>query len=253
MSSDDDSSCSSQSCDSDSDSGGSSGSDSDSIIDSDDDDSNSEKSEHSALFGTTGWDSDESCATDGDVDDQDNVQDDERSEQNEENLEHPVEEAEEDEEPLIKPPKGRSIAHYHLRDGSVVYLSFDIEIGGIIAGIIQLSGELVRITIVPGAKGVTRDTATTVERIPCTFNSYVKPWTDVWDQNCIDVHQIHPNDERITSADSIDHVWQRFPAWLSQNIRRTDTVILVAWNGQSCDLKWLWTLTQAPGSSQVSN
>ena len=248
MSSDDDSSCSSHSHDYDSDSGVSSGSDRSCIIDSDDDDSKSEKSEHSAQFDTTGWDSDESSASGGDAVDQDDVQDDERSEQNEENLEDPVDDAEDDEEAPIKPPKGRSIAHHHLRDGTVVYLSFDIEIGGIIAGIIQLSGELVRITIVPSAKGVAGDTATEVERIPITFNSYVKPWTDVWDQNCIDVHQIHPTDERITSADSIDHVWQQFSAWLSRNIRRTDTVILVAWNGQSCDLKWLWTLTQAPGS-----
>ena len=112
ISSNDDSSCGSQSCDSVLDSGTSSGSDSGSIIDSDDDDSNSEKSEHSALFGTTGLDSDESSATDGDVDDPGNVQDDERSEQNEENLEHPVDIAEEDEVPLIKPSKGRSIAHH---------------------------------------------------------------------------------------------------------------------------------------------
>ena len=111
-SNDDDSSCSSQSCDSVSDSGTFSGSDRGSIIDSDDDDSNSKKIEHSALFGITGWDSDEFSATDGDVADPDNVQDDERSEQNEENLEHPVDEAEEDEVPLIKPPKGRSIAHH---------------------------------------------------------------------------------------------------------------------------------------------
>jgi hypothetical protein len=42
-----------------------------------------------------------------------------------------------------KPPKGRSIAHNVLTDGSAVILSFDIEIGGEYAGIIQLSVELV--------------------------------------------------------------------------------------------------------------
>ena len=112
MSSDDDSSCSSRSHDYDSDSGVSSGSDRSCIIDSDDGDSNSEKSEHSALFDTTGWDSDESSASGGDAVDQDDAQDDERSEQNEENLEVPVDDAEEDEVPLIKPSKGRSIAHH---------------------------------------------------------------------------------------------------------------------------------------------
>ena len=28
----------------------------------------------------------------------------------------------------------------------------------------------------------------------------------------------------------------------------SETVVLVAWNGEVCDLKWLWRLTQAPNS-----
>ncbi len=42
-----------------------------------------------------------------------------------------------------KPLNGRSIAHNVLTDGSAVFLSFDIEIGGEYVGIIQLSSELV--------------------------------------------------------------------------------------------------------------
>ncbi len=49
-----------------------------------------------------------------------------------------------------KPPKGRSTAHNALTDGSAVYLSFDIEIGGEYVGIIQLSAELVRMKLVAG-------------------------------------------------------------------------------------------------------
>ncbi len=41
-----------------------------------------------------------------------------------------------------KPPKGRSIAHNILTDGSAVFLLLDIEIGGEYAGIVQLSGEI---------------------------------------------------------------------------------------------------------------
>ncbi len=37
-----------------------------------------------------------------------------------------------------------------LTDGSAVFLSFDIEIGGEYAGIIQLSAELVRMKLVGG-------------------------------------------------------------------------------------------------------
>ena len=43
----------------------------------------------------------------------------------------------------LKPPKGRSIAHSAFSDGSAVFLSLDIEIGGEHAGIIQLSAEIV--------------------------------------------------------------------------------------------------------------
>ena len=30
--------------------------------------------------------------------------------------------------------------------------------------------------------------------------------------------------------------------------RMSETVILIAWNGENCDLKWLWRITQAPRS-----
>ncbi len=52
-------------------------------------------------------------------------------------------------------PKGE-IAHNVLSDGSAVFLSFDIEIGGEYVGIIQLSAELVRMKLVAG-RGVAQD------------------------------------------------------------------------------------------------
>jgi hypothetical protein len=49
-----------------------------------------------------------------------------------------------------KPPKGRSIAHNSLTDGSAVFLSVDIKIGGDYAGIVQLSAEIVRMKLFAG-------------------------------------------------------------------------------------------------------
>jgi len=47
-------------------------------------------------------------------------------------------------------PKGRSIAHLSMKDGKAAYMSFDIEIAGEAAGIIQISAEIFRIRIVVG-------------------------------------------------------------------------------------------------------
>ena len=46
-------------------------------------------------------------------------------------------------------PKGRSLAHHHLRAGKVVFLSFDIETGGEFCDILQLSAEIARIELLP--------------------------------------------------------------------------------------------------------
>ena len=146
----------------------------------------------------------------------------------------------------LKPPKGRSIAHSAFSDQSAVFLSLDIEIGGEHAGIIQLSSEIVRMKLCPG-RGVSQDRVEEVERVS-TFYSYVKPECNIWDQRCIDIHQIHPEDERIVSAHNIDKVWLQFKTWLNRHVAMSETIILVAWNGENCDLKWLWRITHASRS-----
>ena len=138
-------------------------------------------------------------------------------------------------------PKCRSIAHHSITDGNAVFLSFDIEIAGDFAGIIQISGEIFRMKL-SEVGGVGKDRIEEVMRSTNVFNSYVRPWTDIWDQRCVDVHQITPNDPRITSAPVIETVWQQFNSWFYREVDPSETVILVAWNGESCDLKWLWKL-----------
>jgi hypothetical protein len=81
-----------------------------------------------------------------------------------------------------------------------------------------------------------------------TFDSYVKPECDIWDQRCIDIHQIHPDDERIAGAHNNDQVWMQFKTWLNRHVGISETVILVVWNGENCDLMWLWKIMQAPRS-----
>ena len=56
-------------------------------------------------------------------------------------------------------PKGRLIAHLAMKEGKAVYTSFDIEINGEAAGILQVSAEIFRFRIAAGR--------------PNVFNSYV--------------------------------------------------------------------------------
>ncbi|KAL9183005.1 hypothetical protein ACHAXT_004792, partial [Thalassiosira profunda] len=126
-----------------------------------------------------------------------------------------------------KPPKGRSIAHYAIDAKKAVYVSLDIEVGGEYCGVVQLSAE-----------------------IPNKFNKYVNPgegapWTDA----CTNLHGLHAEHPSIVGADDIAVVWGQFREWLNANTFPDEVGILVAWNGATCDLKWLWKLTQAPRSS----
>jgi hypothetical protein len=58
----------------------------------------------------------------------------------------------------------------------------------------------------------------------------------MWEQRCIDVHQITYDDERIQSAEGIERVWQQFTPWFYREVNTPETVVLFAWNGETCDL-----------------
>ncbi len=145
---------------------------------------------------------------------------------------------------------GRSIAHTIFNNQQSVFLSFDIETAGEIAGIVQISAEIVRFKINSAKKTVGSDYADNIERVADTFNSYVKPEVllEYWDQTSISIHGILPDDERIKNAGNMGTVWPEFQRWFWSIVSPSETVVLVAWNGEACDLKWLWRLTQAPNA-----
>ncbi len=81
-------------------------------------------------------------------------------------------------------------------------MSFDIGIAGEVAGIIQISAEIFCLKIAALRK-VEKDCIKEVHHSPTIFNIYFLLWTDMWEQRCIDVHQIPTDEERITSADKL--------------------------------------------------
>ena len=85
---------------------------------------------------------------------------------------------------------------------------------------------------------------------PVTFNKYVKPPSDaIWDTNmCRRVHGLHCEHEKIRDADDIATVWNQFYEFIKSNIGRQQVGVLVAWNGVTCDMRWIYKLRQAPNS-----
>ena len=43
-------------------------------------------------------------------------------------------------------------------------------------------------------------------------------------------------------------VWEQFHEWVNEHIPDGRCAILVAWNGATSDMKWLWKLMQAPNT-----
>ena len=61
-------------------------------------------------------------------------------------------------------------------------------------------------------------------------------------------NKLNPHDPRIANADPIEVVWPNFVAWCNKvttNLGRPG--LLVAWNGLSCDVKWMFKLTSPSG------
>ena len=62
------------------------------------------------------------------------------------------------------------------------------------------------------------------------------------------VHGLRATDDCIKNADEIRVVWAKFMIWFNTLAADVPAVILVTWNGERCNLKWLWKICQAPNS-----
>ena len=146
----------------------------------------------------------------------------------------------------------------YIASNRAVFISMDLEHGGQDCGITQLSAQLFR--FVNNTTDRRKRLVTSIkekksyfehhEIIEEIFNKYVKPpSTAKWDQHCINTTTLNKHHPKIQSADNIEIVWQQFIEFLHRHITSTDKGILVTWNGTSCDLDWLYRITQTPESS----
>jgi len=52
--------------------------------------------------------------------------------------------------------------------------------------------------------------------------------------------------KKIVNADIFDLVWKSFEKFIDANIGSDQVGVLIAWNGEGCDLRWLYKVAQAP-------
>ncbi len=144
-------------------------------------------------------------------------------------------------------PKGKSIAHKHLEAGEVAFLLFDVEAGGDLCWIIQLSCQIFRIAL-PATTTSTPKMITTDED---PFNEDEKPQEGaIWSQYVINVNGITHSDPQIQGANTIEDLWGSFCMFVDQWVCDNEVAILVIYNGETCILKWLWKLTISPNLSK---
>jgi Transposase IS4/Exonuclease len=122
-----------------------------------------------------------------------------------------------------------SIANQFYSRKNIVFISLDLETGGEYCGICQLSA------VFKDMEG---------KDIVPAFDSYVKPPnTAIWNPKTTEVHGLHKSNEKIINADSIEVVWPKFVSAAEAAIGNDGKQgIIVAWNGKSCDMEWIYRI-----------
>ncbi len=70
----------------------------------------------------------------------------------------------------------------------------------------------------------------------------------IWSSFSTDAHGLNANSPGIKNAKGIKIGWNEIVSYIDKNVGRDQRECLVAWNGESCDMKWIYKLTQAPAS-----
>jgi hypothetical protein len=135
-------------------------------------------------------------------------------------------------------PHNKSITYWSLINNDIVFVSLDIKPGGEYCGIVQLSAILFHLVHSSNAKAKDRPSHV---RLHDTFDEYVHPGDNaLWDPTCTDVHVLSMESQKIVEARGNRIVWSQFSLWLEGNSDSKDVGVIIAYNGETCYLKWLW-------------
>ena len=99
-------------------------------------------------------------------------------------------------------------------------------------------------TITKNGPSSVKDYANNIRQEESTFNRFVKPREGaIWNEHSSAIQRLHAGHDSIMAVDDMDVVWEEFIGWFGTNMNREDVRFLIAYNGETCDLKWLWKLT----------
>ena len=137
--------------------------------------------------------------------------------------------------------------HGRLNDGTIKFLSLDLETGGEECGIIQLSAEFVRPKLHRGGKTAVKDSLESLERGDdnifdkqnnpqgTVFDEYVQPPEDAeWNEGD-GTHGLSATHPSIRSARKMKEVWKYFCLFVNNNLSEDEVGCVVAWNGAALD------------------
>ena len=122
-------------------------------------------------------------------------------------------------------------------------MSLDLEHGGEYCGIVKLSCQLFWLREEVESKLVGE-----IENE--SFNEYIKLQDNaIWDEDVCKIHGLSSQHQSITNADPIVVVWKWFIVFLDNRMGPNEKGVLVAWNGETCDLGWIDKICQAPNTT----
>ena len=123
-----------------------------------------------------------------------------------------------------------SIAHEDIINRKVVYVHVDVEDGGPMCGLLQISAVILDADLNQIGQ----------------FNEFVKPpdnaiWNEVGANESHGYHKDHPS---IVNAMPINLVWPRFCQFVERHINGEQVLMMLAWSGEGSDCSKIFHLTE---------
>ena len=133
--------------------------------------------------------------------------------------------------PVRMARRTESIAHDDIVNGKIVYVHVDVEDGGPLCGLLQISAVILDAEINQIGQ----------------FNHYVKPPDNaIWNEVIAnESHHLHSNHPKILTAMSINIVWPEFVREIERHINGDKVGMLSAWTGEGSDCSKLFHLMEA--------
>ena len=130
----------------------------------------------------------------------------------------------------------------YIEDESAVFISFHIETGGKYCRILQINSELFTLDKDCNKGGDTQ--------LGVTFDCYIKPSeSEIWSDHITKIHGLYNVYSSIVDADPLGSVWDKFILYLNENIPIGKQGVLVAWNGDTCDMEWCYRVMYGPNAT----